>query len=846
MVRRFNLRLAVLLVSLVALIGLAVALVAYQRHDQRQRLIAGREQALNQVQQGQYAPAIEPLARYLGRIEPDDPEVLLSLARALVATAQPDDWAPLVRAARHLRRLVSLRSDSLPAHEALLDIYDRLRFDEQVVQTADRILTLRHDHVPALRAQARALARLGQFPEAIEAARRGVAVAPHDLTLHQLLLEIRCQAGDPPQQILAEAQSLHEASPDDPRGKLLLARAYRLVSRSPEAVPILRDLADREPPDPAYARALVEELERVDLFDPALALLERSAARYPRDVFLQEALARRLWERGKVEALLSHLEGLDPADAPASVDLVAFKAMGLVQQGRWSRAEPLIDVLRNHPNHRPARAWALYLASVFEQDLDPDTAIRRCRAALKHDPDNPYIRYQLGHWLDQRGDVREALECWLIAARGCPAWALPRLHAARAMLQIGLEDQAVTMAEEAAQRSPQDLSIQIVQVLAQAAHWRQGGEESPAFLLQRVEQIQQQHPQEPRTLPLYVDLLVEAGRREDAGSVLLAALDKPLPAQTLIDLAQVSREHGLGLSQACYAQCAALHGPSSELTYAQAIYFWRLGRVDAALAGLIQPQQAVGDSPQDALAWQLAKLRFLDEIGEPEALEQWRALVEAWPDQLAVQRQALQSRAVQADRVLRQRIIDRLRVLTGQEGLAWRIAQARWLLESPQGSRQDIATAAMLLGQVIRRVPALTEPRLLLARGFDRLDNPQAALAQLRTAAKLSPHARPIALELARLLLEQGEQREALALLQGVIRNKASSGEELQQAAVLLIRLRDWDKAAAALTRSVGATRGAEELVFMEATPSADAATPTATQEPPTPLPEPAPAAVGP
>lgn len=800
----------------VALCVVLVVALWYQHHQFQQHLHEQRDEAMLAIEAGRYAEARAVLERYLYHTGVEDGEAMAGLGRAIVADATASR-ADRVHAMRLFKRVAALDPDDLTARQQLLSLQRAFGFDEALVRTADQILALTDDadRVRAVRrAKAEALLRLERYVAALAVVGAMVRDDPDALTAYRLTLEVVSEGPWSPSQVIDYAQALREAHPDDVRFDVLLGVAHRLIDRVPEAAAVLRRCVDRPLPDSATARLLARELERVERFEDALRVLERGAKAFDERT-LDAALIARLWQRGRDGEVLARFGALAEGSGAAAPDalpteLVALKAMTLMRLDRHADAEPWLDVLRGRTlGDGEAAAWTIYLTGVFEQPLEPTIVIRRCRRALLRDSSNAYIQFELGRALAAEGERRLAVAHWRKAAAAQPAWAAPRLQAAQALTELGLPTQAVAMARDAHRRSePKDVAARVALAEARWLNLGRGGADSPAALLEWVEAIHRDQPYEPRTLAIYLELLAEVGQRERAGEMMLAALDHALPQRTLLALARVSRTHGLGLAEACYAQCETLHGRTPELAHARAIDHWKRGRAERALAALRPPAERELDGPT-ARAWALARVRFEDETQDESRQEavrrQWAQVLRQYPDSTAVHRAALESEVVWADRRLAQRTIDRLRALSDEQAIAWRLATARWRLEAEHVTTATAADVALLLAPVRRQAPRLVEPRLWLGRAFAHMDEPAVAIAQLRAASEYAPHHQTVLLELAKLLIEREQATEALAMLSRVVDHPASTAPQLQRAAAMLVRLRGWDAAVTALTRAAEA-----------------------------------------
>ena len=536
------------LVTLVTiLLGVAIGGGLLYEHQQlRQRLHRQRDRAVRAVEAGRYAEARSVLRAYLRHSDRRDIQAMVSLGKALCARGTADR-AQRVEAMRLFERAAALDPEDLASRRALLRLQARLGFDRALVETADQILDLTDEAATVRRVgwqRCQALMRLDRFEEAHAAAVALVRAEPTALTAHRRMLEVLARGPWPAHQPVTYAEQASQTHWSDARSAVLRACAHRLAGQPAEARAILRGVQGKPVPAAACARLLVHELEALDQFNEALTVLRRVIDTPRADETLRRMLVHRLWQRGLYEAVIGRLEGLDPSAREAPVDMLALKAMALMRTDRRAAAKPLRRALdRRSARDRAAAAWTIYIDDGFapRADAQPIKRIRRCRRALRHDQTNAYIRFELGEALWARGERRAAVAQWRRAGEAQPAWLAPRLRLARALVALELGHQAVVAARGAQARAPSDVQARAVLALARRVNMRQGGEDSAAALLESVESIQASHPDEMRTLPLHVALLAETGQRESAAETLMAALDQPLPQDTLLRLAEVSR-----------------------------------------------------------------------------------------------------------------------------------------------------------------------------------------------------------------------------------------------------------------------------------------------------------------
>ena len=195
--------------------------------------------------------------------------------------------------------------------------------------------------------------------------------------------------------------------------------------------------------------------------------------------------------------------------------------------------------------------------------------------------------------------------------------------------------------------------------------------------------------------PLRIALLARLGETDQAVGAIAQALatEPPLSRETLLCIAAVSEEYGLGREEACYCWMCTEYGRTADLTYAEACTKQRGGqqREGVALFVSARRDEIVG-SP---LEWKLAEARYLDRIGDPGAKALWVELVDENPGNITVQWGALAAGSLAGDRAVRDRALGRLKDQIGPEGVAWRMARAKWLLEDAPSEAQIVEAAIL-------------------------------------------------------------------------------------------------------------------------------------------------------
>ncbi len=462
------------------------------------------------------------------------------------------------------------------------------------------------------------------------------AVAPADVKGLLLTLELRLQLHAKPAELIAWADQLRHAHPDDPRFELVLAGVnLRLAQWSPSPEDLaatggeppsaaardawaaegrkwLQVAAGRTPPDADFVRSFVRTLDLNGMFPQSLALL-LNAATTIHDPGLRRMLVSRLWYDGYIADVIEQTASLDRAKPLTDPTLLAYRAAALYESGKRggtagpttgpaatqpappgavAEADAIAAALRDRKSDAVAQGWAQVLAARFsESGKTPRELIAQMQAALGADPENAVAWLIEGDLYAALGETDAAANAWEESSRRAAEWGVPNARLARARLAQGRSGDALGYACAAFFRSPHLHDVRAVALRAWFAVVKEEPKEKVRpgewdDLLNQAQDVQQQWPGDPETVAVYTELLVHAGRRDAAIAAARAALtsEPPPPPETVAALAAINVSRKLGLD----AEVARLTS-SDAATLSPDVAFRRaltlLGGGDAA-AGL--------------------------------------------------------------------------------------------------------------------------------------------------------------------------------------------------------------------------------------------------------------------
>jgi len=824
----------ILVSSLLALVLAAGSAYVGYRLLLKRRVLTWREQGIAAARAGDHEKAAGLLLRYVQRY-PRDVEALGYYAKSRELAELPNGQH-IAETIAALRLLVQFDPANLDNRRHLAELYARSERWPEALDTANAILgtdapatgpaagnvskgsqnVAKHpDDLPTLKLKVQALSGLRRYREALDTAERWTRLAPSDVQGHIARLAMRAQLGQDPELVVADAAELAKAHPDDPGFQLLQgfahAQAYSVYSQKqgdPQATALadqamkgaascLRKAAAHPGLKEEFIKMLVSQLDGLGMSDDSTVLLQKQEqARASHD--LRHLLLRRLWEAGRWQETIDAAADVDPSDANADPTLLAMKAMALARAGKGPESTACRSALASR-KQPAARAWsALFPRLIDGAATDDQKVIAECRSTLQFDPRNSYLACYLGQAYARMGEADIAIGYWRQSVLANPNWREPAIELVDALIQRGRPEVAYEVAVSLWKRNPRSAAALVSVARAWAAGLESGSLGNDAQLLDILTKVQDQLPDEDQTRVIRIELLSRKGDKEQASRLAREALGRtpPMDERMLLALARVSRQFGLGVEGECLSRCEQVHGRTPALAYAKAAEQFQSGHGPDGLK-LIDDWAARSGKAND-LAWQLARAHYLDLNPNPDAVAVYSALGDAHINDASVQQAILSAACVNAaagrgDWTPMERAIERLRLITGEKGLAWRMAKARMMVEFPRKDA-DADEGSVLLNDILREYPQIPEAHVMLGDALLRMRRTDGAVEHYAKAASLQPNNTALALQLASLLKTRGETDRARQELERIAPRLRTSAER-ERAAELLAQLGQFDRA---------------------------------------------------
>ncbi len=778
----------------------------------RRSTAALRAEAMAAYAGGNYEKAVTQLGQYFDRskAQESDPDALFAYGKSRISVELPR-LGHVYEGIQFFQLYLQVAKPPNPqiteAKKLLLGLYVQAEYNQEAVKLADEILASKPDDVSVLTAKIKALHNQHKYADALEAARTLNRIDPFNLAGQQATVTLMQQAKQRDADVLAYVDGLRSKYPEDPRFEVLTASTYAAMNKADDARKWLHQAAGGSSTDPEFIAELMRQLDNNEMYVDSAALIRRTS-QSKSDPRLRRMLVQRLWQDGSAQEVLAQTANIDPVQGDGAV--AGFRALALIETGHAAEARQIADALARRGSDGIAIAWSEALHARYSMPAEKLTdQVRELQQAIGREGQNPCFRLMLGEAYREMGETELAIAALKDAAILAPSWAAPHLLASEIFRQTGRYEYALETANDAVRRAPGRADVETARTLAMfSCVWAGAKNVDSAELLQRL-QTAQKNGLDPQTISACVRVLARSGKRERADALVQAAIDSSaIPMHTLLELAAVSDAENLGAGPKLRDKAQKMFGLTPEIALTQARVLVESGK--AAEGSQLLANASRGHEGE--VRWALAIAQYRQLSADPTALKTWIDAGDRFPDNLEVQSAILGSPVRFQDRGLWQRTIDRLKALTGEQGLVWQVERSRWLLAGPL-TEKDKGEAVNLLTEVVHAAPTLPEPHRLLAEALEKVNNIPRAIAEL-TAASDASHADPsVTGELIQLLVANQRSNEALSYLQKLSHNPALGSEAHRRIARQFILLGDSQDAIALLEsdRSGGVSAPATE-----------------------------------
>lgn len=775
------------------------SIYAYRKLSIRQEYATLRTEGLKAHAEGKHVDAVAKLEKYLTR-SPNDVEVLSAFAKSRLEVPAAGG-RHILNAAAALQRLVGVeqgRTDDQNRLAALLLEMGRI---PEALEQADRVLQAKPSEPEALGTRAVALYRLKRTKDAAAAAKKWAEAAPNEPRALLQSLGAAAEDGATPADINTLVDGMMRRC-DREMAKAIVRSAVAASNGQ-------RDAAVKEILAAANASDLTEsDVRLISAHMESLGMAEQSAA------FLASAAekgllkggklipARRLMESGRWD-LLANLLTNDITD-PKTVgyyELRVLRALSMAGTGNLPDAQAVLATMKEDKS-KLGVAWAMLLDQALPSPTfqRPEYVITVMTDAMREGESAPLLSLFLADAYVRTGEMERANLIYDDLAKRSAGWSRPLERKAVALASSGQFTAAMDAATEAARRRPRDPGTLTVLGEIWTAAVAAGARNDSAELNNFLSQLSAGLGGDITIAPARVVTLAKSGKKQEANAILAdvkqKVKEKPSPTWSpmLLRLASVAATGKLGGELDLVNLAEAQAGITSQSALTRALILASNGDTTTAMSGFEAEYRKADLKGPQASQWLVARARLLSALASNDAGPAWIEVADKYPEDLAIQNEAVSAAEVRRDIEFRRRVIERLKAGTASGFGTWRIAEVRLLLDTGADSR-EMTRAADDLTEYVRRSPASMDARLLLAICLERVGSTGAAIEQLRTVVRQNPDIRSASLLLAELLQKRGDFSAAGQLLDETLARNIGGSSERRGVASLLANQGEPDRA---------------------------------------------------
>ncbi|MEM1183416.1 MAG: tetratricopeptide repeat protein [Planctomycetota bacterium] len=803
----------VLLVVALGVVGVGALFIArtVREHQKAALVEAARVDGMTAYEAGDYEVAVDRLSYFVARNK-NDREALRAFADSLLNTEDPNG-RKFAQAIRVHQLLITGATEIDESHEILLDLLTQAGLATELIALADEVLALDPDHRAARLRRVEALSALARHQEAIDAASEFAAEAPGDAVAWRAYRGALL-AADTDADVVAEAARV-VAGREGATAVIRLDVAGLLaqLERVGEASAILRDVtADPSSLSSSELASAVNQAHFIATVDESMRSLAEdllTTASVAADVDSRTFAAGWAWRLGEpgrtllvlaadeaspestsIDALgltlLSRLElelsGVEAPDniAAANVEAVRSELTLRSKAGDGSRDEAdLESELAGGWLDLVAARRALEDGSLAEVRGRFDDAARRA----------PGLARQIASFYSAEVDLRtgERARARQVFAELMkhPSWRRARFTLAGMRIEEGSpSDAIIILSVEPTLSTWPEGARRFTLAVVEAARLAPGNPDTVNDALDVTRRYMAVRGATPIALSLQARALAMADRLDEASEI----------ARELLDGGNIA---GLGPEAFRLAESVRSGDPALADTI-EAEVTGSLDETGNPLAAVARV--ALAKDPKSALEllatldgegtveYDGMRAELLDRAGDPKASQAVRDVASTYADSIDAQLVLLQSQSGWEYPDAIRAAIARLKTLTGDGGIRWRVYSSRLKLETAEGD--DVTPAAsealLQLTSVLEVDPANADALVLAGMAALRLDDRSAAIDYFDSARTVQPSRASLYPTLIALLSDDGQPEAVVARTREFGELNVTDPRLLRQRATLL------------------------------------------------------------
>lgn len=734
----------------------------YHRYHKRAMIKQSLAAGMAACDARRWSEAAAQLEYYL-KANSRDLDILLKCADAQLRR-RPKTRDTLEQAAFHLETILRIRSGHAAASQMLVRLYLDTRSFIEAERVARSWASMYPEDPQAAQSLAETLVAQKKQQEAISLLETLCSKHPERVDSASTLAILRASCrGNSIQNAIKPLDAAVKADPNAAAARLARARFLVATNRYAAARDDIERVEKAQPHDLSSQLGLATLLAGIGLYERADAQFNRAEKAYPNDPEVYLARARILTDTGNLSAgvrLADH--ALTAPLGEQRLDVLPVAAEFFAAGDRPQDARRCIEQLKASGGSAATVVYLEGLVSLAEGRIDD--SIASLQEAVRLNPVFPQAHFALGRALFQAGDLepaRSSLEEAVHLAGG--TMPLASVELARVYAGLARDRDAARIAVDAERHSPFNAvvvltCIQMQGLLARPA----GGQPDPSAIQKLLDRLQSQSRsagRAPQVQALFARLTAWNGNLDGAADLLMPLnhdrASRLIASTTLSDIYAEAKRYDAAIEYCRAAIEAADQRQRISLQVRLAQLYAAAGQID----GISRAAAAVAALPssraRSGALVAMAKV-FLHADNSEQARQILQRVIREDDRNLQSRLLLLGILPAGDNHGDRQKLVDQIHRVEGENGLNWRIWQARLWLE--QAGRSDFhQKTEILLKECLAKSPNMQEAVSLLAALYEKTGQSDQAVQMYEQCLRNDSANVPLAQHVLNLALQDGE-----------------------------------------------------------------------------------------
>ena len=720
----------------------------------------------------------------------DDVATLKLFASSQLKVPEPGNLH-VSKAIRVYRRIAELDPEDVDAHRNLFDLYSRTKDEANAMKFGQRLVKLApKDYVSHLRL-GQQLLDSRQWVRANEIADSVISASPETIGAYELRIRTMLASNADEAQILEFIARSAQANENKiNRSDLLMIYAAETGNED--------DFAKLMQESESASKTLEQTVWKINALESAgnqqdaMTILIQAVSN-GKQTQLARGLAYRYLQRGQFEEAQNEIKQMAKQGA-LNDELLVLDALCKILNDERSKLEQPLELLKEKVSQF-ARSWHPILFELSQENPNTIELQRSCASALSFYPQSGYLYhcYALSFELTNESDL--AIQNYRTAIRYTPRWAVPRISLGRLLLSKQQNELAFFEASSALQINPR-LPAAFEIVLLSSMNIANQGQSFPESRLEPLCNTLAEIRDTTQDKMLKQIMQAAEMKLQGKSNRCDELLSKLVTESTKIESNLLRVIEGLATDAGLVAQIQrrSTEMKNNSLPYQieQAIAAAQTKGLQAGLRFLDKLNFKSSDNPQ--LSKRLATAQLHAAVDSPKSMSLWLLVSKDYESNPRIQQLVLAQPVLANDRDAQLKVIERLKTCSNGRGVTWQLAEAKWKLAGDE-SQKTAAEVVIQLTNVLKQAPTSDAAYLLIAQAYDRLLQPQQALAALQTAVNQGITNPLLIIELAERLSNEKQNSMAAMHAYNAAISPLSSLTVKQRASVVLLQVESHQKA---------------------------------------------------